>query len=60
MIGIGISGLGRIGRLALRRVVDGLLLETDGHYVRIVAWYDNEWAYSARLVDLAIYMGGKL
>ena len=41
-------------------VIDGLLLKSDGHYVRIVAWYDNEWAYVARLCDLAIYIGGRL
>lgn len=25
--------------------------------VKVVAWYDNEWGYSNRLVDLCLYMG---
>merc|ERR1712134_39035 len=28
-------------------------------FVKMVSWYDNEWGYSNRLVDLAIYMSGK-
>jgi len=24
--------------------------------VKVVAWYDNEWAYSCRVVDLLRYM----
>jgi len=29
----------------------------DGNFVKILAWYDNEWGYSSRLVDLALKMG---
>jgi glyceraldehyde 3-phosphate dehydrogenase len=34
-------------------VVDGLLLKVSG-------WYDNEWGYSSRCVDLIKYVGGRL
>lgn len=28
-------------------------------FVKLVAWYDNEWGYSHKLVDLALYMSTK-
>jgi phosphoglucomutase len=28
-------------------------------FVKLVTWYDNEWGYSNRLVDLALYMSGQ-
>jgi len=30
---------------------------TDGNLVKILAWYDNEWGYSCRLLDLIKYIG---
>ena len=36
-------------------IVDLLMTRVvDGELVKIVAWYDNEWAYSNRLVELAL------
>jgi len=29
----------------------------DGDLVKVLAWYDNEWGYSNRLVELAAYIG---
>ncbi len=31
----------------------------DGDFVKVVAWYDNEWGYSTRCVDLIRYMASK-
>jgi len=30
----------------------GLTMVLDGGLVKVVAWYDNEWGYSCRVVDL--------
>lgn len=32
----------------------------DGRMVKVLSWYDNEWGYSARVVDLARYVGERL
>src|SRR5687768_15670596 len=31
----------------------------DGDFVKILAWYDNEWGYSNRCVDLLTFIAGK-
>jgi glyceraldehyde 3-phosphate dehydrogenase (phosphorylating) len=31
----------------------------DGDFVKVIAWYDNEWGYSMRCVDLLRYMAGR-
>ena len=38
-------------------IVDLLLTKVvDSNLVKVVAWYDNEWGYSSRLVDLVKYI----
>jgi glyceraldehyde 3-phosphate dehydrogenase len=38
-------------------IVDGLsTMVMDGNFVKVVAWYDNEWGYSCRVADLAYMM----
>ncbi len=42
-------------------IVDGLSTMTIGdNMVKILSWYDNEWGYSCRLADLAIFVGQKM
>ena len=31
----------------------------DGNFVKVLGWYDNEWAYSVRVVDLIEYIASK-
>ncbi|MEA3433291.1 MAG: type I glyceraldehyde-3-phosphate dehydrogenase, partial [Campylobacterota bacterium] len=31
----------------------------DGKTVKVLAWYDNEWGYSSRLVDMCVFVGAK-
>ncbi len=35
--------------LALTKVI-------DGNFAKVVSWYDNEWGYSCRVVDLCLFM----
>ncbi|MEW9031879.1 MAG: ArsJ-associated glyceraldehyde-3-phosphate dehydrogenase [Planifilum fimeticola] len=38
-------------------IVDALsTMVMEGNMVKVVAWYDNEWGYSNRVVDLAAYI----
>jgi glyceraldehyde 3-phosphate dehydrogenase len=42
-------------------IVDGLSTNViDGNLVKVLSWYDNEWGYSCRCVDLANYIAERL
>lgn len=42
-------------------IVDGLATMVIGdHQVKVLAWYDNEWGYSCRVVDLAEYVAKRM
>jgi glyceraldehyde 3-phosphate dehydrogenase len=41
-------------------IFDSLLTMSLGSLVKVLAWYDNEWGYSNRLVDITLYTGSKL
>lgn len=44
----------------LSSIIDGKSTMMIGkRLAKVVAWYDNEWGYSCRLVDLALYVGKK-
>jgi glyceraldehyde 3-phosphate dehydrogenase len=41
-------------------ILDGLSTMAMGDTVKVLGWYDNEWGYSNRLIDLAVYVGERL
>ncbi len=41
-------------------IFDAPLTKVIGNQVKVVSWYDNEWGYSNRLVDLTALVGSKL
>lgn len=44
----------------LSGVVDALMtMVIGGNMAKVVAWYDNEWGYSCRIVDMILYMASK-
>ena len=40
-------------------VASDLTQVIGGDMIKIMTWYDNEWGYSSRLVDMAIYVSDK-
>ena len=61
---IGISGFGRMGRLALRAAWGHPGLQStmvvDGACVDMLAWYDNEIGSGERMIELAEKVGASL
>ncbi len=41
-------------------IFDAGLTMSMGKMVKVLGWYDNEWGYSNRLIDTALYAGSKL
>ncbi|MBA4247482.1 MAG: type I glyceraldehyde-3-phosphate dehydrogenase [Microbacterium sp.] len=41
-------------------IFDSELTNVSGNLVKVSAWYDNEWGYSNRLVDLTEFVGARL
>ena len=41
-------------------IFDASLTNVNGNMVKVLGWYDNEWGYSNRLVDLVKFVGAKL
>jgi glyceraldehyde 3-phosphate dehydrogenase len=41
-------------------IFDAGLTKVIGDQVKVVGWYDNEWGYSNRLVDIALLVGNSL
>jgi len=41
-------------------IFDSGLTRVIGSQVKVVGWYDNEWEYSSRLVDVVTYVGSSL
>ncbi|MEV4612003.1 type I glyceraldehyde-3-phosphate dehydrogenase [Kitasatospora sp. NPDC049258] len=41
-------------------IFDSLMTMVQGNQVKVFGWYDNEWGYSNRLVNLTTLVGGQL
>ncbi|MDR3265503.1 MAG: type I glyceraldehyde-3-phosphate dehydrogenase, partial [Synergistaceae bacterium] len=41
-------------------IVDALSTKVVGNLAKVMIWYDNEFGYSNRMIDLAALMGKKL
>jgi glyceraldehyde 3-phosphate dehydrogenase (phosphorylating) len=41
-------------------IFDSALTKVIGNQVKVIGWYDNEWGYSNRLVDVAALVGSSL
>ncbi|MGH8907364.1 MAG: type I glyceraldehyde-3-phosphate dehydrogenase [Egibacteraceae bacterium] len=41
-------------------IIDSLATMASGRMAKVLGWYDNEWGYSCRLVDLTQFVGAQL
>jgi len=47
-----------VGSCFSATIADDLIQVIDGDMVKVMAWYDNEWGYSNRLLDMAKFITG--
>ncbi len=40
-------------------IFDAELTKVNGNLIKVLSWYDNEWGYSVRMIDLLEYIAGK-
>ncbi len=41
-------------------IIDSASTMSLGDFVKVIAWYDNEWGYSCRVADLIAFVGARL
>ncbi len=41
-------------------IFDSTLTNVSGNLIKVSSWYDNEWGYSNRLVDLTEYVAERI
>ena len=41
-------------------IVDSALTTANDNLIKVIAWYDNEWAYSCRLAEFAEFVGKRM
>ncbi|MFI7581903.1 type I glyceraldehyde-3-phosphate dehydrogenase [Kocuria sp. M1N1S27] len=45
---------------SISTIFDAPLTKVIGKQVKVIAWYDNEWGYTSRLVNVVSHVGGQL
>jgi glyceraldehyde 3-phosphate dehydrogenase len=40
-------------------IFDSALTRVDGRHVKVVAWYDNEWGFSNRVIDTLEFLAAR-
>lgn len=48
-----------IGNTNSTIIASDLTQVIGGNMIKVMTWYDNEWGYSSRLVDMAVYVANK-
>ncbi|HJE03561.1 MAG TPA: type I glyceraldehyde-3-phosphate dehydrogenase [Aliarcobacter thereius] len=48
-----------IGNTNSTIIASDLTQVIGGNMIKVMSWYDNEWGYSSRLIDLALYISNK-